>query len=239
MAIKTGLTFLFLTIFGGRTVMKKKLVFAVLLCFAVLSVPCARAQTGAVDVAVKVDYFHFTDSLIKSVNVDSGIFVGVEAYKQMFCPNLYLGLGAGWAGTSGSVSDVVSGSAFVPAFVTADSSIDYVPIELNLKYVIPISSCFNFALGGGGSINYFAFSSDVAGISTGRRQGQNGAAASISDSDWVWGGQFFAEFNYKFNHWFAGVDVKYQLTQDLSLFGVDTQAGADNLRAGGHIGFTF
>jgi hypothetical protein len=211
-------------------VMKGKLLFAVLLCFAVLSAPLAQAQTEGVDVAVKVDYFHFTDSLIQRLNAEDGVYVGVEAYKQLFCPNLYFGIAAGWAGTSGSVSGTVSGPDFLPTLVSADSSIDYVPIEFNAKYVIPISRCLNFALGGGGSLNYFSFSSDVAA---------GGGALNVSDSDWVWGGQMFGELNYKINNWIIGIDAKYQFTENLHLFGVDTQAGADNFRAGGRIGFLF
>ncbi len=210
--------------------MKKKLLLAVLLCFAVLAVPCAQAETSDVDVALKVDYFHFSDSQIKNLNAGDGVYIGVESYKRLFCPNLYLGLTIGWAGTSGSVSGVVSGFGFEPAFLSANSSIDYVPIEFNLKYVIPISPCFNFAFGGGPSINYFSISSDAV---------TNAGSVHLSDSDWVWGGQFFAELNYNISNWVVGIDLKYQLTEDLHLFGVDTQAGADNFRAGGRVGFKF
>jgi len=210
--------------------MKTKLFFALLFCFAALSTHCAQAQTWGSEVAVKVDYFHFTDSQIKSLNSQDGVYIGLESYKQLFCPNLYFGMAIGWAGPSGNVSGLVSSAVFLPTFASADSSIDYVPIELNVKYVIPFSKCFNLAFGAGGSINYF---SPTTNITT------PGAVGHFSDSDWVWGGQFFGEMNYKFNNWFIGVDVKYQVTEDLHLFGIDTQAGADNLRAGGRIGFTF
>jgi hypothetical protein len=234
MGIKTGLAFLFLTILEGESVMKNRLILAVVLCFAVLSAPCVHAEMYGADVAVKVDYFHFSDSLMKNLNLENGVYVGIEAYKQLFCPNLYFGVAVGWAGTSGSVSDVVTGPTFLPTSVTADSSIDYIPIEFNVKYVIPISRCFNFAVGGGGSINHFSFDSD---ISAGNAVGN--AAVHVSDDDWVWGGQVFGEVNYKVNNWFIGIDAKYQLTQDLNLFGVDSQAGADNFRAGGRVGFLF
>jgi len=193
---------------------------------AVLSAPSAKAETDGVDFALKIDYFHFTDSLFKNLNSEDGIYVGLEAYKQLFCRNLYFGIAVGWAGPSGSVSGLVTGPSFLPTSVSADSSIDYVPIEFNAKYVIPMGRCVNFAFGGGGSINYFSFSSNLGPF-------------HVSDSDWVWGGQVFGELNYRLSNWFVGVDIKYQTTQDLKLFGVDTQAGADNLRAGGRIGFYF
>ena len=210
--------------------MKAKLFLAALFCFAVFSTPCAQAQTSGSDIAVKVDYFHFTDSQIKSLNSADGVYVGLEAYKQLFCPNLFFGMAIGWAGPSGTVSGVVSSPEFLPTFVSADSSIDYVPIEFNVKYVIPLSRCFNFAFGAGGSINYFSLSTNIS---------TPGVLVHASDSDWVWGGQFFGEINYKFSNWFIGADIKYQVTEDLRLFGVDTQAGADNFRAGGRIGFLF
>jgi hypothetical protein len=210
--------------------MKTKLLIPVVFLFAVLSSTCVQAQTYGDDISVKVDYFHFSDSQIKRLNASDGVYVGVEAYRQLFCPGLSFGLAIGWAGTSGSVAGPVQNPLFLPLFVSADSNIDYVPIEFNIKYVIPVSRCLNFAFGGGGSINYFSISSNTQ---------FGGLAVNASDSNWVWGGQVFGELNYRISNWFIGADVKYQLTQDLSLFGIDTQAGADNFRAGGHIGFSF
>ena len=209
--------------------MKTKLFFAVMLCFAVISTPCVQAQTWGTEFAVKVDYFHFTDSQIKNLNSQDGVYVGLEVYKQLFCPNLFFGIAIGWAGPSGNVSGLVS-TDFLPVYVSADTSIDYVPIEFNIKYVIPISKCFNVAFGAGGSLNYFSLSTNML---------TSGVVLRSSDSDWVWGGQFFGEINYRVSNWFIGADIKYQLTEDLRLFGVDSQAGADNFRAGGRIGFTF
>jgi len=206
--------------------MNKRFLVALLFCVAVLLAPSAKAESEGTDLAFKVDYFHFTDSLIKNLNSQDGVYFGLEAYKQLFCRNLYLGIAIGWAGTSGSVSGLVAGPGLLPASLSADTSIDYVPIELNAKYVIPINRSLNFAFGGGGSINYFSI-------------GSNSGPFHVSDSDWVWGGQVFGELNYRFNNWFIGADIKYQFTEDLNLFGVDTQSGADNFRAGGHIGFSF
>ncbi len=222
--------------------MKTKVLIPVLFLLAVLSSTCAQAQTYGDDISVRVDYFHFSDSQIKRLNAADGVYVGVEAYRQLFCPSLFFGLAIGWAGTSGNVSGTVQNPLFLPLFASADSNIDYVPIEFNIKYVVPISRCLNFAFGGGGSINYFSISSNinVRPVGNGFRQGQIGLqSANASDSDWVWGGQVFGELNYRISNWFIGADVKYQLTQDLNLFGIDTQAGADNFRAGGHIGFSF
>lgn len=215
--------------------MKRLFVVSVLCCFMLFASSYVHAETYAIgaDVAVKVDYFHFTDGLIGDLNAQNGIFVGVEAYKQLCFPNFYLGLEVGWAGTSGSVSGAI------PAFLgggilSLDSNINYIPIELNAKYVIPFSPCFFGVVGGGGSISHFGYSGEVTAVVPGFV-----GTASADDGDWVWGGQFFGELNYKYGCWFAGINVKYQLTQEIHLFGVDTGANANNLRVGGQVGFMF
>ncbi len=176
--------------------MTRKSLFAVLLCFAVSSVPYAKTQTFGADADVKADYSHFTDSLIRRFDSDGRVHADAEANKQLLLPDLYFDIGAGWKGTSESVS----------------------------------GRSFNFAPGGGGSLNCFPFSPDVA---------PGGVARYLGGSDSVREGQIFGELNYKVNNWFIDVDSRRQGTQDLNSLGVDTQADAERFRAGGLIGFSF
>jgi hypothetical protein len=179
------------------------------------------------DVAVKVDYFHFTDSLLHRLNAQNSIYVGVEGYKEMFFPYFYLGAEVGWAGPSGRFTGLFPPGQIIPGgYYTLDTSTNYVPLELNAKYVIRILSNLDFGVGGGFSVNYFdAKFAEPFG--------------SSGDSDWLWGGQIFGELNYKYQSLFIGINVKYELTEDIYLFGVDSGLSADNLRIGGQIGLTF
>ncbi|MGA2227933.1 MAG: hypothetical protein ABSH41_26155, partial [Syntrophobacteraceae bacterium] len=178
------------------------------------------------DIDLKVDYFRLSDSNFRHTADGDGVYVGLSMYKQLFVPNLYFGMEAGWAGASGTVTNR-GGFSF-------DNDVNYVLVEFNTKYVIPISRCFNFDFGAGISANYL----DVTVNSYGR---------SWDDSKWLFGGQFFAEANYKIKNFFTGIDVKYQLTEDTHLFGETLLFGnhpysgtsADNLRVGAHAGFYF
>ena len=203
--------------------MKRMAVFLILIGLTVVSTPvyaqyAQRYEIGA-DVALKVQYFRFMDSAFKDAGAENGVFVGVEAYKQLFIPNLYFGLEAGWAGTSGSFD------AFNNPRFAIDTDVSYVPIEFNAKYVFEINPCLFFDLGAGFSINYIDIKTEAFRV-------------SVSEDDWLWGGQFFGELNYNITpNLFAGIGVKYQLTESTRLFGTD--ANADNLRVGAQVGYKF
>ncbi|MEM5787111.1 MAG: outer membrane beta-barrel protein [Syntrophobacteraceae bacterium] len=208
--------------------MKRFFLLSILFCF-VLASPClSRAETYQIgaNVAAKVDYFHFTDSNIADLNAQDGVYVGIEAYKQLFFPNFNLGMEVGWAGTSGSTTGFVPFGPFITQ-VTLDTDINYIPIEFNAKYVVPLSDCFSLDLGAGFSINHFDIETKIP------------ALGSVSDDDWVWGGQFFTGLNYRYRNWLMGINFKYQLTEELRFFGANTSTSADNLRAGVQIGYTF
>ncbi len=205
----------------------KRLVLVLFLAGLVCAVPPVHAQQtyplGIADVAVKVDWFHFTDSSLGDLSLQNSVYVGLETYFALacVCPNLYLGLEAGWAGPS---NDVNFGNR---QFADVDLNVNYVPIEFNAKYVFDITPCLKFDLGGGISANWFNLDVSV------RRN-------SFSSSDWLFGGQFFSDINYRFAHnWFIGANVKYQLTQDIELNGINTNTSANNVRVGGQLGFIF
>jgi hypothetical protein len=200
--------------------MKRLVLYAILV--SLVFVPTVYAQQkyslGFGNVALKVDYFRFTDSGMKDLDLQNGVFVGIEGYVAPFLPNLYFGIETGWAGTSGN---------FRYREFSADLSTDYIPIEFNIKYAFTARSDFVFDVGAGFSVNYFDLELDLGRWST-------------SSNDWLFGGQFFADADYKFgNGWFVGANVKYQLTQNIHLEGMDTDTSASNFRVGGQVGFLF
>jgi len=177
--------------------MKRLVLFGMLL--SVVLVPSVEAQQkyslGVGNIALKVDYFRFMDSNVGDLGLQNGLFIGVEGYLNALLPNLYFGMESGCAKTSGE---------FKYRDFNADLSATYVPIEFNLKYAFELSPEFIFDLGAGLSINYFSIEAEVGNISS-------------SSDDWLFGGQFFADVNYKIaSQWFIGGHVKYQVTQDLT-----------------------
>jgi hypothetical protein len=199
------------------------LILMTLVVFSTSLVHAQKYEIGA-DVAVKVQYFRFMDSDFKDAGVQDGVYVGIEAYKQLFLPNLYFGVEAGWAGASGNFTTPIINDF---GALTVDSEVNYVPIEFNVKYVFELSPCLFFDLGGGFSINYLDMKVESMGV-------------SASQNDWLWGGQFFAELNYKITpNFFVGIGAKYQLTEDIELFGADTGTSADNFRVGAQLGYRF
>lgn len=199
----------------------KRLVMMVILV-SLVSAPSVYAQQkyslGIGNVALKVDYFRFTDGNLGDLDLQNGVYVGGESYMAVFLPNLYFGLELGWAGTSGS---------FKFRGFNADLSTNYVPVELNMKYAFELSPELVLDVGGGVSANYFDLNMDIGGFSSG-------------SSDWLFGGQFFADVDYKFgNRWFVGANIKYQVTQNIHLEGVNTDTSGSNLRVGGQLGFQF
>jgi hypothetical protein len=203
-----------------REKMKRLVMFGILV--SLVFVPSIYAQQkyslGVGNVALKVDYFRFTDSNLGDLDLQNGVYLGIEGYVNAFLPNLYFGIETGWAGTSGD---------FKYREFKADLSTTYVPIEFNIKYAFDLSPGFIFDLGAGLSANYFNLEADVRGWST-------------SSDDWLFGGQFFADVDYKFaDGWFVGANIKYQVTQDIHLNGIDTDTSASNFRVGGQVGFQF
>lgn len=208
----------------------KKLLFVSLMCvFILASTTLYAAETyslGNTNVALKVDYFAFTEDVFGDVDLDEGVYVGLEGYYGVM-PDLYVGLEVGWAGTSNDGDINIAGER-----VDTDVDVTLVPVELNLKYVIEASPEWIIGLGAGVSYNYFEVEIDPKNY------------GSADEDDWVWGGQLFAEVNYKMSEqWFLGVNGKYQWTEDLEFDirgeDVETDTSADNWRVGAQIGMMF
>lgn len=195
------------------------LLFTVLVFFAAVATAQAqqRYPLGGGNVAFKLDYLRFTDGDVKDLSLENAVYFGGEFYVPVFNPNFYLGVEVGYAWSSGDVN--------VLGF-DVDVDLDYVPIEFNAKYAFELDPCLVLALGAGISYNYLNIDADVNGFSAG-------------DSDWLFGGQFFADLNYKMGQWFLGANVKYQITEDVTLGEIETDTSASNFRVGGQVGFMF
>jgi opacity protein-like surface antigen len=210
----------------------KRVVLFSLLTMLVLASSSAYAQQryplGFGNLALKVDYFSFTEDAFEDVDLEDGIYIGVEGYMPLLYPNLYVGLETGWAGSENEGDLFIRGRE-------SDYDLDatLVPIELNAKYAFEINPNLVLDLGAGISVNYFDLELDV----------EDSPADGDAD-DWVFGGQFFADINYKlYNNWFLGANIKYQITDDLELDTddgeIDTDVSADNFRVGAHVGLLF
>jgi hypothetical protein len=209
--------------------MKKLSLILVLLafCFSAASVSAQmRAPLGMGNLAVKVDYFRFTDDAAEDFDIENGVYVGLEGYASFLNPNLYFGLETGWAGTSGDFFDLG---------IPLEVDTTYVPIELNAKYVFEINPCLTFDMGAGISMNYFNIDFDSPILL--------GGFGSVEFDDWVFGGQIFADINYKVANWFVGANAKFQMTDDLEIFilnsGINRGVDASNFRVGVQAGMMF
>jgi hypothetical protein len=207
--------------------MKKIVLLSLMLVlvFASTSVYAAEKYSlGMGNIALKVDYINFTEDVFDNVDLESGIFVGLEGYYAVY-PNLYLGLETGWAGSSND--DDVDFPTL--GTVNVDIDVTYVPVELNLKYAFELSPAWVMDLGAGVSYNYFKIEANNL---------------DADADDWVFGGQVFADLNYKFSkEWFMGINAKYQFTDDLEFDvrgeDVETSTSADNFRVGLQVGYMF
>lgn len=203
--------------------MKKILLLSLMLAlvFAATSAYAAEGYPlGSQNVSLKIDYISFTEDVFDDIDLESGVYVGIEGYYAIY-PNLYLGLEAGWAGSENDdeidIEDIGE--------VDVDIDLTYVPIELNLKYAFELSPTWVLDLGAG--ICYSFFEVEADGIDE-------------SADDWIFGGQVFADINYKMSEqWLIGINAKYQFTDDLEFDEVDTETSADNYRVGAHIGMMF
>lgn len=207
---------------GGHT-MKKVFLFSLLVVFVLMSTSLYAAEKyslGTSHIALKVDYFSFTDDVFDDIDLDAGPYIGLEGYYGIM-PNLYLGLEAGWAGTSND--------GFIEELdADADIDVNFVPIELNLKYAIDVSPAWVISLGAGVSYSWFDVKVDVEGV------------GDADEEDWVFGGQVFADITYKLsNQWFIGINGKYQITEEIEFDDADTDTKANNWRAGAQVGLMF
>ena len=204
-----------------RVLLLCSLVMAFLMVSTSVYAQQRKAALGLGNIALKVDYISFTEDDWKDLDVENGLYVGLEGYGQI-ASNLYLGAEIGYANPDGQVR------LFNPFFgtVNADTDLTYVPVELNLKYAIEVAPNLVMDFGAGVSYNYTKV--EISALGT-----------SADEDDWLFGGQFFADLNYKIGQFFIGINAKYQMTQDLEINDIDTDVSADNWRIGGQVGIIF
>lgn len=202
--------------------MKRLCLFSLITVFVLATTSLYAAERlplGNGELAVKVDYINFPKSDIKDLDLDQGVYVGLEAYGKM-APHLFLGVESGYVFDTG---DATLFSDQVGRHFHTDTTLIYVPIELNLKFVFEPAQNLVLDFGGGGSYNYARIKAEESDFDV------------IDEEQWLWGGQVFADINYKMGPYFIGVNGKYQWTEAFEHGGPKL----DNWRVGGQIGVLF
>ena len=204
--------------------MKKYFLILVLIPFLLTTSAVYGAEKvliGNGNIALKMDYLHFTENALDDLDNADCFYVGLEAYNKI-TSNLYVGMEIGYATSDGS-AQVVNTEL---QRVNSDTELTFVPIELNLKYAIDITPRLVVDFGAGFSYNWM-------------KEDISGPGISSPGDDWLWGGQFFAALNYKIDRFFIGINGKYQLTEDFEIKDNETDVNANNWRIGGQVGIMF
>ena len=203
--------------------MKRLLLFSLVVSCIILSTTAfaaEKASLGAGNVALKLDYINFTESEFKDADIDTGYYIGLEAYGEV-SPNLYLGAEVGYANPDDKIDELVDGIV-----VNIKNEVTFIPIELNLKYAFKAAPNFIIDVGAGVSYTFAEVETTASAL---------GISLSDSEDDWLFGGQFFVDLNYTINQFFIGINAKYQLTEDFS----DGDVSFSNWRVGGQVGLMF
>jgi hypothetical protein len=166
------------------------------------------APLGKGNLALKFDYIVFTDGFFDNQgNEDDGLYIGLEGYGKI-APNFYLG---GEVGQAANISLV-------------GEDIIFVPIEVNIKYASEFAHNLVVDFGAGFSYSYAAL-----------KQSFYVGTAAEERTDWLFGGQIFADLSYKINWFSIGINTKYQITQSFREEDLDFS----NFKLGVHIGIIF
>jgi hypothetical protein len=195
-----------------RFMKKLILVSTLILSFVILPLAVCNAASplGIIHFGAKVDYIEFTDSFLEDTDLKKGTYFGAEIYS-IILPNLYLGLEAGYSNPSGT-------------YLGNDTELTYVPIELNAKVALEPVKNLALDVGAGVSVNYGEMKSTILGV-------------PVTEDDWLWGGQFFADINYIAGGVvYIGINGKYKLAES-GLKGYDVTLS--NWMIGGQIGVKF
>ncbi len=195
--------------------MKRLFLFSLIMAFLAASTAAYAAQKASLgigNIAVKADYISFTADEMEGSDTDTGLYLGIEGYGKI-APNLYLGAEVGYANPEGKA-------------LGFDTELTFMPIELNLKYAVESTPNLAVDFGIGASYNYV-------------EEKASGYGVSVSIDDWVFGGQIFADLNYKMDMFFIGINAKYQITGKADFKEIDTDYDYSNWRIGGQVGLMF
>jgi len=191
--------------------MKKLFLILISIAFVMTSATVQAqvvAPLGKGNLALKLDYIVFTDGFFDNPgNEDDGLYIGLEGYGKI-TPNLYLG---GEVGQAGNIS-------------LGGEDINFVPIEVNVKYAREFARNLVVDFGAGFSCSYTELTHQFF---LGTVQEER--------NDWLFGGQIFADLSYKINWFSIGVNAKYQITESFK----DEDLDLSNFRLGVHIGIIF
>jgi len=207
-----------------------------------------RANLGNFPITLKIGFINFMDEAWEEGDVKYSFYPGLEGYARVF-RNLYIG------GEFGYVNSEELVDAFLGMPIGHNRSLTFLPIELNLKYVIEAAPSFFIDFGAGVSYSYASVQEELYLVTH---------YSLYDDSAWLLGGQFFVDLTYKVKRFLVGLNWKYQITQSLEVdplrssellgslppslqplvpqilgFDVFDQADYSNFRIGGHIGVTF
>ncbi len=187
--------------------MKKLILFCLIISAVASTAVSAQEKTplGNSSFALKLDYIDFTDSHFRDVS--NGLYLGIEGYGRI-TPSLYLG------GEIGAGSNIE----------IAGEEIVFYPIELNLKYATLAAN--NFVADFGAGISYSSVEVQFRPLF---------GTAQEQRSDWLFGGQVFADLIYRINSVFIGINGKYQITEDFK----DENIDLSNYRLGVQFGMVF
>lgn len=195
-----------------------------------------KAPLGKGNFAVKVDYIAFTDDHWSDSGDDEGIYLGLEGYFEVI-PNLYLG---GEVGTAANFdldftplfAGVILRETDTEEIEGTEDDINFLPVEVNLKYAMEAASNFVVDFGAGLSYSYVELDRPVYFLmddeSTVTRRTE-------TRDEWLFGAQVFADVTYKIRWFSIGVNGKYQITEDFK----DDDFDLSNWRLGAQIGIIF
>ncbi len=191
--------------------MKILLLFCLISAFVVASTVVSaqeKAPLGNSNFVLKLDYIAFTDSHFGAAgNASDGLYIGLEGYGRI-TSNLYVG------GEIGAGTNIDIGG----------EEITFVPVELNLKYAKEAAR--NFVVDFGAGLSYSSVEIQYRPLF---------GAAQEKRSNWLFGGQVFADLTYKINWFSIGVNGKYQITEDFK----DESIDLSNYRLGVQLGMVF
>lgn len=182
--------------------MKKSIIqFVLYAVLPVLLVQAAQAAMEGITLGLKAGTISFHSGAAEDLDVDSGSYLGVEAYRQV-SDRLRLGGEVGYTRRGGSIPLV-------------KTELTYIPIELNLKSAAALTPRLNFTLGGGISYNYARFTADCRGT------------CFAADEDWHPALQFFGGVEFNILRFLLGMEGKYQASEerDLDNWRLTAQAG--------------
>lgn len=195
-----------------------------------------NAPLGKGNLAVKFDYIAFTDDFFKNPpdptleENNASAYVGLEGYGKVVS-NLYLGGEIGYSYLS--LGEELSFSDH------RDLDIAIIFMELNLKYAKDLGHNFVIDLGAGLSFNntQVTFKTYDFGLFNGVW------TSTLTDkrevSDWLLGGQIFADLTYKIRWFSIGINGKYQLTESFRDSTSSYNFDLSNWRLGMQFGIIF